>query len=428
MNTSMWCVMISSVFSGYPKKNLYSCMKSQAKMWLGLSSSKTDYKLLEKTKKLSVDNFPNDSWALPTEADKYTRVRIGKKSDKNYEREVVTFYNSKGEMIRRCFRGTDMKNKIREYTKDFFLPRKDTELNGALGVDKRRIKTSEFFPVVAVDQALGEWKTVSDEEQFVYSMFDKTKGYRSAKKLHINKNQYDYEGDKAHVKATCVEYPINLGFENPKDKKILSVQVGIENNRAKIESVNNETNVEVSLGDDYLPYRMLVGDKKQECLAQHFLDKKDVGDLGINIETNKSKVNNNATAYFSSQNREIVFKEVQKYAHPVLIASHEVEHAYQHSLIGRLGRGKTYYEKNCRWKKGSLTAEKDIEEAKKYAIARDNYPILDSKEDLSKNKDYVDNYLEVKARDASKKATEIYEIGRKKLMNIFKYVGGYTSL
>ena len=428
MNTSMWCVMISSVFSGYPKKNLYSCMKSQAKMWLGLSSSKTDYKLLEKTKKLSVDNFPNDSWALPTEADKYTRVRIGKKSDKNYEREVVTFYNSKGEMIRRCFRGTDMKNKIREYTKDFFLPRKDTELNGALGVDKRKIKTSEFFPVVAVDQALGEWKTVSDEEQFVYSMFDKTKGYRSAKKLHINKNQYDYEGDKAHVKATCVEYPINLGFENPKDKKILSVQVGIENNRAKIEIVNNETNVEVPLGDDYLPYRMLVGDKKQECLAQHFLDKKDVGDLGINIETNKSKVNSNATAYFSSQNREIVFKDVQKYNHPVVTSSHESEHAYQYSLIGRLGRGKTYYEKNCRWKKGSLTAEKDIEEAKKYAIARDNYPILDSKEDLSKNKDYVDNYLEVKARDASKKATEIYEIGRKKLMNIFKYVGGYTSL
>ena len=69
-----------------------------------------------------------------------------------------------------------------------------------------------------------------------------------------------------------------------------------------------------------------------------------------------------------------------------------------------------------------------IEEAKKYAIARDNYPILDSKEDLSKNKDYVDNYLEVKAREASKKATEIYEIGRKKLMDIFKYVGGYTSL
>lgn len=420
--------MINSVFSVYPKKNLYNCLKSQAKMWLGLSSSKTDYKLLEKTKKLSVDNFPNDSWALPTEADKYTRVRIGKKSDKNYEREVVTFYNSKGEMIRRCFCGTDMKNKIREYTKDFFLPRKDTELNGALGVNKRRIKTSEFFPVVAVDQALGEWKTVSDEEQFVYSMFDKTKGYRSAKKLHINKNQYDYEGDKAHVKATCVEYPINLGFENPKDKKILSVQVGIENNRAKIESVNSETNVEVPLGDDYLPYRMLVGNKKQECLAQHFLDKKDVGDLGINIETNKSKVNNNATAYFSSQNREIVFKEVQKYAHPVSTASHEAEHAYQHSLIGRLGRANTYYEKTCRWKKGSLTAEKDIEEAKKYAIARDNYPILDSKEDLSKNKDYVDNYLEVKAREASKKATEIYEIGRKKLMDIFKYVGGYTSL
>ena len=49
-------------------------------------------------------------------------------------------------------------------------------------------------------------------------------------------------------------------------------------------------------------------------------------------------------------------------------------------------------------------------------------------EDLSKNKDYVDNYLEVKSREASKKATEIYDVGRKKLLNVFKYVGGYTSL
>ncbi len=419
--------MINSVFLSYPKKNLYNCLKSQAKMWLGLSSSKTDYKLLEKTKKLSVDNFPKDSWALPTEADKYTRVRIGKKTDKNYEREVVTFYNSKGDMIRRCFRGTDMKNKMREYTKDFFLPRKDTELNGALGVNKTRIKTSEFFPVDAVDQNLGEWKTVSDEEQFVYSMFDKIKENRSAKKLHINKNQYDYNGEKAHVRATCVEYPINLGFENPKDKKILSVQVGIENNRAKIESVNHETNVEVPLNDKYLPYRMLVGNKKQECLAQHFLDEKDIGDLGILIETNKSKVNSNASAYFSSQNREIVFKDVQKYANPVSTAAHEAEHAYQYSMIGRLGRIENYFEKKCYLDKGPLNFEYERIEARKYAEARDNYPKLSPKEDLSKNKDYQNNYLEQKARLASKLAIEIYEVGRQKLLNVFKYVGGYSS-
>lgn len=428
MNTSMWCVMISSVFSGYPKKSLYSCMKSQAKMWLGLNSLKTDYKLLEKTKKLPVENFPPDSWALPTEADKFTRVKIGKKSDKNYEREVVTFYDKEGKLIKRYFRGTGMKNKIREYKNEFFLPRCEIKTNGVYGVDKRSIKTSEFFVAAPETPYLGEWKTTADEEQFVYSMFDKTKGYRSAKKIHINKNEYKYDGENAHIKATCVEYPMNLGFEKKSDKKVLSMDIGLRKNRINIEQINPETNVKIPTSDEYLPYRMLVGDKKQECLAQHFLDKKGVGDMGINIETNRYKVSENAVAYFSSENGEIVFKDVQKYNHPVMTSSHESEHAYQYSLIGRLGRGKTYYEKNCRWNKGSLTAEKDIEEAKKYAIARDNYPILDSKEDLSKNKDYMDNYLEVKAREASKKATEIYEIGRKKLMDIFKYVGGYTSL
>ena len=119
---------------------------------------------------------------------------------------------------------------------------------------------------------------------------------------------------------------------------------------------------------------------------------------------------------------------MQKYAHPVSTASHEAEHAYQHSLIGRLGRAKTYYEKTCRWDKGPLKFEYEIVEARKYAEARDNYPILNPKEDLSKNEDYQNNYLELKARLASKIATEIYDVGRKKLMDIFKYVGGYSSL
>ena len=301
-------------------------------------------------------------------------------------------------------------------------------MNGAYGVNKRTVKTSEYFFADIEAPYLGEWKTTADEEHFVYSMFNKTRGYTSAKKIHINKNEYKYDGENAHIKATCVEYPMNLGFEKQSDKKVLSMEIGLRKNRINIEQINPETNVKIPTVDEYLPYRMLVGDKKQECLAQHFLDKKGVGDLGIQIETNKTKVANNAVAYFSSDEQELVFKEVNHYSHPVAIASHEAEHAYQHSQIGRLGRAKNYYEKKCRWNKGSLTAEKDIEEAKKYADARDNYPILDSKEDLSKNKDYMDNYLEVKAREASKKATEIYEIGRKKLMDIFKYVGGYTSL
>lgn len=417
--------MVNSISLRNPIRRIFNNLMSQGNATPRVR--KSQYKLLEKTKKLPVEDFPVDSWALPTDAVEFTRVRIGKKSDKDFQREVVTFYDKNGDMIRRCFKGTGIKNKIREYGKEFLLARKGIELNGACGVNKRTIKTTEFYGLEDIPSA-GVWKTTSDEEQFIYSMFDKTKGYRSAKKLHINKNQYDYEGEKAHVKATCVEYPINLGFENPKDKKVLSMNIGIDINRVKVEGVNSETNVEVPLKDEFLPYRMLVGDRKQECLAQHFLDEKGVGDMGIRIETNKSKVNENAAAYFSSDNQEIVFKRVQKYGHPVITSSHEAEHAYQHCMIGRAGKGKTYYERKCRWEKGGLSNPEEIEEARKYSAARADYPIVNPKEDLSQNKDYQENYLEVMARAASKKATEMYDIGRQKLLNIFKYVGGYSSL
>ena len=419
--------MINSISSRQFIRNLFGCFKSGTKSIVSHRSA-SQYKLLEKTDKISVEKFPNNSWVIPEKAKTYTFVKIGKKNDENYNREVTTFYDEKGNLVRRCFRGSGINNRIREYNNDFFLARKGIELNGACGVNRRSIKTSEYVFAEVEAPYIGSWKPVSDEEQFVYFMFDKTKDYKSARKIHINKNQYKHDGTKEHVKATCVEYPMTLGFETLSDKKVLSMDIMVDNNRVKIEGVNPETNVEVPLNDEFLAYRMLVGDKKQECLAQYFLDKKGVGDLNISIETNKSKVNENASAYFSSGGNEIVFKQVQKYGHPVSTSAHEAEHAYQYSQIGRLGRAKTYYERKCRWNKGPLKDINEIKEAKKYAEARDNYPVLDSKEDLSKNKDYLDNYLEVNARLASKKAVEIYEIGHKKLMDIFKYVGGYSSL
>ncbi len=48
-------------------------------------------------------------------------------------------------------------------------------------------------------------------------------------------------------------------------------------------------------------------------------------------------------------------------------------------------------------------------EAHKYAVASEKYPNIDKSEDLSKNPEYVNNYLEVKAREAEDAAFDEYK-------------------
>jgi len=385
-----------------------------------LITPKTQYKLLKKTKKLPVEEF-NGGWTVPENAKYFSVVKVGKRNDKEFQREIVSFYDEK-EPIRKCFSGAGMNNKIRDYVYNFQLPQKGVEMNGAYGVNVRKIKTTEYNP----EQFTYELK--QDEEQFLYHMFDKqTNSYTYAKKLHINKNKYTREKDGLNVDASITEYPMTLGFEPKESKKVLSAKLKMDGNNAVLQEISEQKNIDVDTNDEFLPYRFLVGSRKQECLAQHFLNKNGLGNAGIKIYTNKDSVSPNSAAYFSSQNREIVFKEVPKYAHPVSIAAHEAEHAYQYSQIGRAGLGTTLYERQCRIYLGPLKKLNEIKEARKYANASDNYPVLSQTENLSQNKDYQQNYLEIKAKEAGKNAEEIYKKGLNFLKQQFKYAGGYSS-
>ena len=64
--------MVNAVSFGNPLRKLYNCLKNQKK-------PKSQYELLEKTKKLPVKIFPAGSWTLPVGAKTFTRVQIGKK-------------------------------------------------------------------------------------------------------------------------------------------------------------------------------------------------------------------------------------------------------------------------------------------------------------------------------------------------------------
>ena len=114
----------------------------------------------------------------------------------------------------------------------------------------------------------------------------------------------------------------------------------------------------------------------------------------------------NTAGYFDEERNEIVY--AMNTSDFVRTSAHEVEHAYQYCQIGRVGKGYSQYGKNSRKIYGKIEGLQESMEAYKYSIASINYPKLTDEEDLSKNMDYMNNYLEIKAREAGERASNEY--------------------
>ena len=170
----------------------------------------------------------------------------------------------------------------------------------------------------------------------------------------------------------------------------------------------------VSKKDKFLLVRFLDprSDEGLEYLTRMFLNQKHLSKLKINIFPNSFSVSSDSLGYFSPDKRKIAYSPELKdkaILSAVNTVVHEVEHAFQYSQIGRLGKTRTTYEMDAYLRLGDLEHEK-IGEALKYADARDNYPRFNNFSELSeaKKREYRENYLEVKAREAGLNAEQIY--------------------
>lgn len=376
------------------------------------------YILLEKTRHKSVDRFPKDSWAIPEGADTFTRVLIGKSSDSSYRREIVSFYNKDNKIIHRYQKGTDIPRMSKKY--DY-----SSGVTAALKNVKIRTIATKIYSEDGGSLGVPHWKHVSDVEQFVYYAASNKNGVYS-KKVQINKTLYHdkTEMDKAADKFSVVmtEYPATLGFEPKTAKKVMGVDIEMHKGLPYIVGTVESPNVKFPVDDKFLAFRFLKGEQKQEALARYFLKEKGLEDAGIYVGTSESKVSPNAVACFKADKGEIWFKMVPTRSQPISIAAHEAEHAYQHFLIGRLFGGSTDYEARCMDLFGPLIKFTEIREAKKCNVANANYPRTTDTEDLGKNENYMNNYLEVKAREAGEKAYKEYCDGYNFLIKQFPYL------
>lgn len=373
------------------------------------------YKLLEKTKRVAIGKFPKDSWAVPDDADTFTRVRIGKTADKNYWHEIVSFFNKDGKIIKQCEKSSDKPRLIRTFEHGFTLTDK------TVGISTKKITTEKWLSDAA---GISRWHTVSVEDQFVHLLpLQKDENYRFPRKVHINKTEYDIASEGDRFSVTMTEYPANYGVEPKSAKKVMGVTLDVkEDGIPEIVGTVQSENVQFPVDDKFLAFRFLTGKHKQESLTKFLLREKGLEGANVSVSTSSYHVSDNASACFNSVFGAIYFKTVPTLSLPASTAAHEVEHAYQYAQIGRLNGGMSKYEKHCASIYPPLTDSAEKSEAVKYLQASINYPSLSPTEDLSKNMAYQNNYLEVKAREAGARVHQEYMNGRSFLIRQFSYL------
>ncbi|MBR1619059.1 hypothetical protein IJ674_04095 [bacterium] len=359
-----------------------------------INPEKCKFVLLEKTQKINIDQYKTFSDNTPQNADSFTIVTIGKREDKNYKKKITTFY-SDGNVVERLFESTEGERIIREYEHRGHDV-KDSNCRYRKIVQKKMVNGRPEF----VTNLIEEMRTYISETK------KNKKTGKNLLKLEIIKNIID--GNK--ISATITEYPFNGDRKVPKIsnlRKIAGLEIELNESTPNITGTFETTNVKLPANDKYLPYRFILDTKtKIKELTKHFIKEKNLDKLNIKVRV-KDTIGKNTAGYFDEERNEIAYaittSDIAK------TTAHEVEHAYQYCQIGRAGKGYSQYGRNSRKIYGPIDNLQESMEAHKYSIASINYPKLSDEEDLSKNMDYMNNYLEVKAREAGEKASKEYK-------------------
>lgn len=328
-----------------------------------------------------------------------TKVRIDGKVP--VFKEIITFLDSSKRVVQRYF----LTNGVNEKAKFYEYPDDKTKL----------ITTKKFVlpPNLCEDisagakNLLGKWVEFTQEFQRVVKFPELQTKNKIPSKVYIKKTEFR----ENYKDVTCCEYPLNLGLESG-SKKVVNAKLTVNNGDLDISDVKMSDNLNLSLSDKFLKYRLAGANKSEGLIAltKHFLREKGLDKLSIVIEPSSWHIDEEDLGSFSLKSRAIRYNDNLGRKPSVLsvkTAAHEVEHAWQYSQIGRLGKGVSSYETDALFTLGDLPSE-DVSEGLKYVIARDAYPRNISPNELAKNPLYKNNYMEVKARQAGDAAEADY--------------------
>ncbi|MBD5401967.1 hypothetical protein HDR58_04080 [bacterium] len=374
-----------------------------------------DFQLLSKIDKESIKGSKSyilkDWGTIPNAADSFGYVRVGKKSDASFSKEILSIYDKTGKLISHIFRT------------EGFNVKKNTYAYPSSG--NRLIKFFDFvvhsspdrkFPSPTFDNANGHWRNTASEFQIIQEESSHNNMPSSKRLLTKRINVLSSDPMKFLREFIFTRYPLTSS-ENKSAKQVVSAKIKDENGEKSIfdfwkKDIDSGAALNVSSNDKFLLFRFLGMNTREglEALTRKLLKDKNLDVLNIMIYPEARFVSKNSIGHFSVWNQSIAYSPKLKEQNSLVAVNtigHEVEHAYQYSQIGRLGKGRSSYETRAYMKLGDLKCN-EVVEAIKYAEARDNYPNISDTEDLTKNIAYMTNYLEVKAREAGEKLQQEY--------------------
>ena len=256
-----------------------------------------DSKLLEKIEGVDVVDFSkNIGLKVPKEAKTYSYVKIGKKSDNVFSREIVSFFDSQKRLISRIFQenGINVKQRLYSY-------KKKTRIIQTREYSTARLPET-YRANIDIYNKLGDWHVVSLEKQIKEKVSEFVKEGKKALQLLTRRVDYDPK-DMDFEQITYTKYPLNLGFGKKSDKQVLSAKIKKGNKDVKISELKQTANLGIDEGDEFLKYRIL--DPRtadgMEYLTYKFLRDKNLDKLYLRVYPLDSDVGKNSAGYFSAR-------------------------------------------------------------------------------------------------------------------------------
>ena len=348
-----------------------------------------DYKLLSKSSKVEVADAFKSKLPILENATTMDVVRIGKKTDSCFKRLVVSLYDENKKLLQRLYSDNGVLTKVRKYEIDDF--------------DEYRKITTEKF------SADNRFKPISRVVENIKkeTILKKFKGIFPTR-LYVKRCEYDSTLKNPLVTFLKTHRTV---LETPENKKFVSGRIVKTSDGVNLVNLKKSDNLDIDFSDKYLKYRFLNPKSVEglETYTRDLLKEKGLDKLGIDIyPTTKMGAHGEFCSPLGciGYNRDFSAPmSTYTSASAINTAAHEVEHAYQHAKIGRIGKGRTSYEIRAMQELGEITNMEERAEALKYSIASEKYP---TKNVNSDNPDYYYNYLEIKAREAGEKAEKEY--------------------
>lgn len=240
------------------------------------------------------------------------------------------------------------------------------------------------------------------------------------KRTHFNLSKTIEQENKSDIEFNIIKRTYTNSKEIPSHISLQKGQSKYLNIQDSKPVINNKSNVEISLkkeakdikilgitGNDaklieeiynnpFCNYMYLRPDVKAKYYTRFFVKEKGLLPLNIKSIANSKKVSKNSAAHFNPFEGEVHYKN--EYITPST-AAHEVEHAFQHSLIGKDQSGFSPFQKRAFNLLGSCT-KNEKSKALRYKKANDNYPRdLSNITNLREYPPYWKNGLERGARE-----------------------------